>query len=112
MIHTRGDIFNVGDLVRVRDWDDMVAEFGTCEYYDWEINCEAVFTESMQDLCGLEAEITAVYPNYRNENYTAYKTTNDKINEWVITADMLELVSEASDPVPDFQLANPAGFLF
>lgn len=110
----RGDIFNVGDLVRVRDWDDMDAEFGRCGIDDCDIDCEAVFTEAMQDLCGLEAEITAVYPNYQGYGYTAYKTTNDDINGWVITADMLELVARADcdEPATDFQLANPAGFLF
>ena len=110
----RGDIFNVGDLVRVRDWDDMDAEFGRCKHVKRNINCEGIFSEGMRGICGLEAEITKVIPNYDGRGYTVYETTSVSINCWVITADMLELVARAGcdEPAADFQLANPAGFLF
>ena len=37
-------IFGVGDKVRIREWDDMVAEFGL---EDNEIPCRATFIEDM-----------------------------------------------------------------
>lgn len=49
--------FEVGDMVVVREWDDMKAEFGTDS---WGIKCKFSFTEEMGMFCGGEAEITGM----------------------------------------------------
>ena len=47
--------FKVGELVRIRQWDDMVKEFGTRD--TGSVNCKCYFTEGMKPLCGKYAEI-------------------------------------------------------
>ena len=47
--------FRVGELVRIRQWDDMVKEFGTRS--TGSVNCKCHFTVSMKPLCGKYAEI-------------------------------------------------------
>lgn len=42
--------FKVGDLVRVREWDDMKKEFGSDG--DFKINCHCLFVYTMKDTCG------------------------------------------------------------
>lgn len=48
--------FKVGELVRIRQWDDMVKEFGT--KFTGLVNCKCYFTVAMKPLCGKYAEIT------------------------------------------------------
>ena len=49
----------VGDWVRVRQWDDMQAEYGL--NYKGDISVPLVFTSSMRHFCGHWCKITAVY---------------------------------------------------
>ena len=79
--------FKIGDRVRIRDWDDMVAEFGLSDR--GSIPCEYVFTQGMRDLCGSEYVITGVvggrcllYPRV----------------EWNISADMIEHCDRTKTP--------------
>ena len=47
--------FNIGDVCRIRQWDDMVAEFGTLNPYGDTsyINVPGLFTPEMRYLCGM-----------------------------------------------------------
>lgn len=47
--------FKVGELVRIRQWDDMEKEFGTTA--SGTVNCKCGFTVTMKPLCGKYAEI-------------------------------------------------------
>lgn len=47
--------FRIGELVRIRQWDDMVKEFGTRA--TGSVNCKCHFTVDMKPLCGKYAEI-------------------------------------------------------
>lgn len=50
---------HLGDRLRVRQWDDMAAEFG----YDEEgggILCDGFFNDKMQCLCGLSFTVAGV----------------------------------------------------
>ena len=47
--------YSIGAVVIVRDWDDMVQEFGTVNDY---INVPGRFYEGMECLCGEELVIT------------------------------------------------------
>lgn len=51
--------FTQGQQVRVREWNDMVQEFGTRKN-NQDINCEGVFIPSMLHLCGSIAIITYI----------------------------------------------------
>lgn len=48
----------VGDVVRIRSWEDMEAEFGVDE--DGNIPCKYNFTEFMRNMCGNEFMITGI----------------------------------------------------
>ena len=48
--------FKVGELVRIRQWDDMLKEFGTIGR--GLVPCTFYFTVDMKPLCGKYAEIT------------------------------------------------------
>ena len=50
--------FRVGDRVVVREWDDMVKEYGTSKWGD--IAKDSHFTSGMKNLCGRTATVTAV----------------------------------------------------
>lgn len=47
----------IGELVRIREWDDMVDEFGIS---DGDIQCEDSFVADMRQYCGLEFTITFI----------------------------------------------------
>lgn len=59
--------FKVGDRVRIRQWDDMVKEFGLID--GWRIpftkTCKTTFVGDMKHLCGRTATITSI--NYDTE---------------------------------------------
>lgn len=52
-------MFNVGDIVRVREWDDMAREYGVD--IDGDINTPVYFVKGMKPLCGDRAKITRIY---------------------------------------------------
>lgn len=51
--------YKVGDWVRIRQWDDMEAEYGLDEYGN--ILVPLVFTDTMREYCGRWGKITCVY---------------------------------------------------
>lgn len=70
--------YKVGDIVRVRDWDDMVKEFGTDDY---GIKTIVPFVEKMRRFCGKEYMIKKVECN-------CYKL--DGTDDWCFAEDTLE----------------------
>lgn len=87
--------FKVGDRCRIRQWDDMEAEFGLSFLGD--IVCDARFTPEMKDMCGKQFTIkeilTAPNCNYswiRSEEGTEI-TRKLSRGYWAISFDMLEL---------------------
>lgn len=51
--------YKVGDWVRIRQWDDMEAEYGLDEYGN--ILIPLIFTDAMREYCGRWGKITCVY---------------------------------------------------
>jgi len=49
--------FTIGDRVRIREWDDMVNEFGE---RGGEIPCRCTFVSNMEQYCGKEVEIVYI----------------------------------------------------
>ena len=80
--------FKVRELVRIRQWDDMVKEFGTNGYGSVDCNCS--FTDAMKPLCGKYAEIVRLDKDGR----VGLKLFNcDDLNtNWGFHTDMLEKV--------------------
>lgn len=80
--------FKVGELVRIRQWDDMVEEFGTRD--TGSVNCRCFFTESMKPLCGKYAEIK----DLRVDGIVFLRFFNCEKEEkcWSYSTDMIEKV--------------------
>lgn len=80
--------FKVGELVRIRQWDDMVKEFGVRA--TGSVNCKCYFTTEMKCLCGKYAEITEI----REGGIVLLRFYNCEKNEtcWSYSTDMIEKV--------------------
>ena len=79
--------FKVGELVRIRQWDDMEKEFGTDSF--GSVNCKCKFTDAMRPFCGKYAEIVRL-----NGSLVELKLFNcDDLGEgWEYSTDMIEKV--------------------
>ena len=80
--------FKVGELVRIRQWDDMVKEFGTRS--TGSVNCKYGFADDMKPLCGKYAEITKI----RDDGIVFLRFFNCEKEEvcWTFHTDMIENV--------------------
>lgn len=80
--------FKVGELVRIKQWDDMVKEFGTRA--TGSVNCKCYFTEGMKPLCGKYAEIK----DLRVDDIVFLHFFNCEKEEkcWSYSTDMIEKV--------------------
>lgn len=58
--------YKVGDKVKVREWGNMVEQYGTDE--DGDIDCDLCFLTDMKKYCGKEMTISKVdFLHYRME---------------------------------------------
>lgn len=79
--------FKVGELVRIRQWDDMAKEFGIKSLE--VIMCQCGFIDVMKPLCGKYAEIVRL-----NGSLVELKFSNcdDLDTSWEYSTDMIEKV--------------------
>lgn len=79
--------FKVGELVRIRQWDDMAKEFGTTG--SGSVACKFCFAEGMKPLCGKYAEIVSL-----DDSSVKLKFFNcDGLSTfWSYSTDMIEKV--------------------
>lgn len=102
---------HIGDVLRVRQWEDMVNEYGTIfdedSYcYAIKVNESVVFLKKMKHLCGQIFTVSRYYDldfNDKNRFYLSKeKVENMKaFGAWLICAEMLEPFTE-----DDFEVAN------
>lgn len=52
--------YQVGEMVRIRDWNDMEKEFGI--WHDYIETPGWFFTQDMKELCGNEYKIASIEP--------------------------------------------------
>lgn len=87
-------VLSKGDIVKVRNWEDMEKEFGVNCWGD--IDCPECFVEGMEELCGHVLKIdTADLCDDNSYTYHTkpYLTDSPELDwNWVLTADMLEEV--------------------
>lgn len=75
-------MFHVGDVVRIRDWDDMAREYGL--RYDGFIECpKCVFNTEMRRYCGRQFTI---------KSFDGIEVSGHGLSRWAITTYMIELV--------------------
>ena len=80
--------YKVGDIVQIRQWDDMVREFGVTAYGN--ISCRNwCFVREMKKYCGKKLQITHI----RNFNDGYYLNIE---NFWTFTSEMFEKEELAS----------------
>lgn len=84
--------FNVGDVCRIRKWEDMAREFGLDDVGDIPLSC-TYFIKEMKGICEKPFVIAAKEPTYTGEY--RYLSENSAEGVWDITGDMLELDSTA-----------------
>lgn len=74
--------FKVGDRVRIRQWDDMVKEFGLTDhgYIPFTKTCATTFTDFMKHLCGRTATIIGI--NYDTEKVDLDFDDNSGDTNW------------------------------
>ena len=88
--------FHVGDVVRIRQWDDMAAEYGTDECDN--IPCPGYFVRDMKKFCGREVTLTDIYPS-------GAVILSDRLGGWSYTTAMLEPIEDLSpETIPDFDI--------
>ena len=73
--------FKVGDLVRVREWDDMKKEFGSDG--DLTIYCKCLFVDMMKSTCG---DVCTIKDLTESGNY---KLSGKNESGWIYSEDML-----------------------
>lgn len=91
--------FHAGDVVRIRDWDDMEAEFGLNSWGN--IDCRFTFTDEMSAYCG--EVYTIEYIDGRE--HVHFTEQNSLSSDYNVSFDMIELVEDPSqESIPDFDL--------
>ena len=77
--------YKVGDMVQIRQWEDMEKEFGIKR---GNIDCRFSFVPEMKIFCGKRLRIINTYKNSSGEIDYTLKTGAD----WSFSEDMFELV--------------------
>lgn len=101
----RDEEIHIGDVLRIRQWDDMVGEFGLSKFSDDFIlvtrkdsGVITGFTKEMRYLCGKEFTVRErldtnsgfLYRSFNNIEKAFYAP----LEYWTITAEMLEPFEE------------------
>ena len=96
---------HIGDVLQIRQWDDMENEFGLNGL--GSVNCYLSFTEGMKYMCGQQFTVVKVHPGALSRN--AYESQelieSSHGRNWHISADMLEPFMEE-----DLYVANDGDF--
>ena len=80
--------FKVGELVRIRQWDDMEKEFGLTML--GSIRCRCCFADGMKPLCGKYAEIKDLRVD--GIVFLRFFNCDDSVENWNYSTDMIEKV--------------------
>ena len=97
----RKEDVKVGEIYRIREWDDMKEEFGTAE--DGLIRTRPSFVRHMKHLCGAEARV--IYA--RKDGMVKLEFLNaENLGDtvWAYSADMLEPLED--EPLIDVDPAS------
>ena len=105
----RDEDIHIGDMLRVREWDDMQREFGTIVAQGAEaIHTRAwAFIDTMFPLCGKVFTVRKVVPT---TSALCYRSEENEEGGYMITAEMLEpaYIPEESpeDNLPNIDLTD------
>lgn len=99
----RDEDIHIGDVLRIRQWDDMANEFGINER--GSIDCRCGFTTAMIHMCGKQFTVSNIYEDYGETIYNSEECVEYDLDgivfveddTWDISADMLELYVEEKE---------------
>ena len=96
---------HVGDRVRIREWDDMAAEYGE----ETAVNrivppSEICFVLGMKKYCREEATITKIIPSVSRRYAQIWLEADYDIDwsKWTFTNEMIELI----DDTPPYEITD------
>ena len=81
---------SVGDIFRIRDFDDMLSEYGSPHGQPDVVNCRFHFVPSMMYLCGKEVTVVGVHQSTQMITLANNDSTREVIRGYSFSADMLE----------------------
>lgn len=85
--------FNIGDMLRIREWVDMSQEFGEDEYGG--IKCKFYFPTEMGALCGQPFTVRDIKDeHYYSVEETEFMDRSEWDGPWSVSSDMLEYMNE------------------
>lgn len=87
--------FKVGDLVRIREWDDMKREFGTDRFGSIITRCR--FVPGMEHLCGQCAKITEINDEHVSLHFVNRDYKSDYV--WHYDTSMIEPVKKCNEQI-------------
>lgn len=87
--------YKVGDELRIREWDDMEAEFGIDE--DGDINMPTSFMKGMRYLCGMNFTVSQIEKYGNGIRYYSYESIEKEESGWWI---ILEYMLEPREEMP------------
>lgn len=90
---------HIGDILLVRQWDDMVLEFGVTD--KGCIDTGYGFDESMKDLCGEQFQVTKICDGMYGKLYKGIFPSGLHPDVSFFTSDELEPLSD-----DDWEIAN------
>ena len=85
-----------GDIVVIRDWDDMAEEYGYEDDDEDSINCRFSFTSEMEPLCGEMATVVRVSPSGGLDLEFHHRKPGIRYG-WNYSTDMVRLYEEDVD---------------
>lgn len=86
--------FKVGDKLRIREWDDMLEEYG--ENYGG-IACMFLFTNEMRDMCGKVFTVKEIIGEHLYSEEEIESADPNLIDSWNISEDMLEYAEDEQE---------------
>lgn len=89
----------IGDVLRVREWDDLIREFGITE--KGYVQSSYGFNESIKYLCGRQVEIKGEHDGICGELYKCIVYGVSNADEFYFAADELEPLPEEEWDIAD-----------
>lgn len=108
----RDEDIHIGDVLRVRQWEDMAAEYGTTDdensyFCAIQVNKYVKFLKKRKYLCGQTFTVSECYDS-EFDNETKFYCSKEGVEikdlgrgDWLICAEMLEPIIEE-----DLEVAN------
>ena len=97
---------HVGDRVRIREWDDMAAEYGEDGGAIYAPISRVGFVSKMREYCGKEATIAKIRSIAKKYALIRFANYDCDWGIWTFTNEMIELI----DDTPPYEITDEEFF--